>query len=288
MTARAISLLTVTLALAACGGTPDADPTSEDALAGGGRRLANASVDDVVDAGERMVREQVALLTHAHPSVTTLTKSNVSAFTQDGSTSYLALSELLSEVLKNQASVKPSTLAAQVDGLLRPIAESKASANGVVRCSASSSLGLLAYDACERAERENAFKRAKSATGVDWDTIQSAWSETISGSSLDNWMVLPIAFTSEPSVERVRSSAGIRVALTSSGTKAVDDFLSAGECAPADHRDAFAPIEAALRGSGVKKLYFFGGSPASNVSRNYLIAVDERNQVWGFQSGYSE
>ena len=75
-----------------------------------------------------------------------------------------------------------------------------------------------------------------------------------------------------------------------SGHEAIDDFMESEECVASANPHDFAPIATALHGSGIKKRFSFAGRSSGDFgwSRHYIVVIDEHNQVWGFQSGYSE
>lgn len=279
-----------------CSGAAPSDqaPASEsaDALGGAatGRRLADSNVDQVVAAAEALVRDHVAILTAAHPSIHRITRATRVEFTYvaQTQTSFMEVSELIDAVLETQSSVAPSTLVGRVDALLRPHVERSTNAAGVVKCSVDNALGLLSYAACERAEHENAFSRVASPTGIDFDEIRAAWKKTTErGHNFDSALILPVAFDREPTLQQIRKAAGIRVAFGEAGLDAIDDFAGASESAAAENPQEFAPIARALRGAGIKKRFSFNGG-GEGWSRHVLVVIDEHNQVWGFESGYSE
>ncbi len=288
----ALVALGAALLVTGCSGAADdvapatQDVSQDELRASAGKRLANASVDEVVDAGRAMLTEHLDAVRAAHPQMSRITSANRTAFTTVGSTSYMALGEIIDAILKTQSSVAPSSILGKLDDVARPAISEKAT-RGIVKCDSGGDVGLFVYDACKRAEEENAFSRAEKPAGIDFDAIRAAWRATTESSNLDNELVLPVAFPSEPNLAQLRKMADIRVPYAASAFDAIDAFATADESSAADNARAFAPIKAALRSAGIKKRYAFSGR-GDGYSRNFLIVVDEHNQAWGFMSGYSE
>ena len=77
-----------------------------------------------------------------------------------------------------------------------------------------------------------------------------------------------------------------RLSMLSFAWDAVDDFAAAGE--GPDGSAKFKPIAETLKHSiGIKKRWYLAGG-GDGWSRNVLIVMDEKNQLWGFMMGYSE
>jgi hypothetical protein len=72
------------------------------------------------------------------------------------------------------------------------------------------------------------------------------------------------------------------------GYDAIDDFWQSQE-GPEGH-PAFEPIADMLGSAGITKRYylFAGGYDYGPWTRNYLVVIDEHDQMYGFMMGYSE
>ena len=77
-----------------------------------------------------------------------------------------------------------------------------------------------------------------------------------------------------------------QLAVKDTDASTLDDFAAADEGPNGSVK--FKPIQTSLKHSyGIKKRWYLTGG-GEDWSRNVLIVMDEKNQLWGFMMGYSE
>jgi len=151
-------------------------------------------------------------------------------------------------------------------------------------------LRLLFFDDLMRVRDANARSREKQPTGVDLSAIRSQWRKVRTDVSLDRAYLNPVTFGAgalegSQLFKSLRAAFPLRsLSLVSSGHEAVDDFATAHEGPDGD--PDFAPIATALKKPSIKKRFYFART--GEWSSNVLIVIDQYNQVWGMQMGYSE
>jgi hypothetical protein len=138
----------------------------------------------------------------------------------------------------------------------------------------------------------NAIAREQDPTGIDLQGIRTDWAELASESSLDSAYLNPVVFGAEV-LESDEIFAALRahfpiqyLSVSSTGRAAVDAFWNAGDGPEGD--EAFADIATKFKLSSIRKRFYFSGSMGSSWTSNVLIVVDEHNQAYGLQMGYSE
>lgn len=152
---------------------------------------------------------------------------------------------------------------------------------------------LTFYDAVITTQTANAMAREQDPAGMQLRAIRAAWDEVTENSNFDNAYLNPVQLTqaqvtgsSATLFRTLRKHFPLRAAaLVESGTSAPRTFHLASE-GPANS-PTFAPIETALAKTSIKKRFYFAGGGRS-WSTNVLIVIDQHNQAWGFQMGYTE
>jgi hypothetical protein len=255
-------------------------------------RLATATVDDVLKMHDASVAKAIAECTKAHPEVTSISAQTTYEFTKTDPYNppfdYLSFGIDLGDMLRgSQASIPVSELGKALHDWAAALIAPTTGTDGVIdqaKFYGLQSYGGL-YQAYEKSTEENALTRAKAPTGIDIRALREQWNEVRSGTTLDSRFLLPVAVTGEPSLADVRKAYAGRVDFISWGNDAVRDFAAAGEGPNGD--PAFKPIADALLGRGVTKRWYFAGANSA-WSTNILVVLDDKNQLWGFQMGYSK
>lgn len=188
-----------------------------------------------------------------------------------------------------QTSATPAAINVQFAGWALPQLKA-ASVNGFV---SARKADIVFYLAVYNTQNANAQAREKNPTGVNLKQVRNQWDGLTRNSNLDNAYLNPVQLTK---AEVAGSSTVLfralrqqfpltRAAYIDAGREAVHGFHSASE-GPAN-APAFASIATALNKASIKKQFYFAGG-GRGWSTNVLIVIDEHNQAWGFQMGYSE
>jgi hypothetical protein len=146
------------------------------------------------------------------------------------------------------------------------------------------------YAHINQANIKNALARANNPSGTTYKKIMDAWDEVLSNTNLDNDFLLPVivdpkVLNSSAIFSYIRAYFSIRGKYVSAGRKAVADFAQSREGPDSEtFNKVLAPL---LNTPAFKKWFFFQGA-GENWSRNYLLVVDNQNQMFGLEIGYSE
>jgi hypothetical protein len=290
MLKRALLLSLSLLAFAAggCAAPAEEETASEESELRGTKftRLDQATPDEVADTFKATFDKQLGECLAAHPSITTITKNNISTLTGIGNLHYIDLGEALRYMLddKGQASARVSTLKnyARAWALARLAPHVK---NGKVAFEGVDPLAI--YEAVRSTEEALSIANADKPRGIDLAALRAQWREVEGENNLDSDFLRPVKVDREPSLTEIKRHFGYgRLSMQSFGWDAVDDFANAGEGPEGSAK--FKPIQNALKHSiGIKKRWYLTGG-GSEWSRNVLIVMDEKNQLWGFMMGYSE
>jgi hypothetical protein len=252
-------------------------------------RLDTATANDVADAFESRFNSELDTVLAAHPTILTVTKTNVSTLTAVGTTFYMDLGDSIRGILDHlgQASAKPTTLRSKARGWALAKLASHVQADGTVKFQGIDPIAL--YEATKAAEEKNALARAAKPRGVVFATVRSQWQAVQSDrDNLDSSFLNPVKVSKEPTLTEIKKHFGLssRLSLQSWGYEAVDAMASAGE--GPDNRPSFRPLaQTSKYAIGIKKRFFFSGG-GDGWSSHVLILMDEHFQLWGFSMGYSE
>jgi hypothetical protein len=149
----------------------------------------------------------------------------------------------------------------------------------------------LFHDDIVRVQDANAIAREQDPTDVDLTEIRAAWDqvrineqETLDGSYL-NPIVFPKTVLDGSDLDIFK---GLRSAfplegleLIATSRRAINGFWQNND-GPDDDPD-FEPIAITLEKTSIVKRFYFRGD-----RNNMLLVVDDQNQAWGLQMGYSE
>jgi hypothetical protein len=152
---------------------------------------------------------------------------------------------------------------------------------------------LTFYDAVIATQTANAVAREKDPAGVNLDEIRATWNDITRSSNLDSAYLNPVQLTpaqvngsSTTLFRALRKQFPLKTAvLLETGNNATTAFHGVSEGLNDD--PDFAPIQTALAKRSITKRFFFAGG-GDEWSTHVLIVIDQHNQAWGFQMGYSE
>lgn len=288
MLTRALLLSLSLLAFTGCAAPAEEETASEESELRGTKftRLDRATADQVADTFVATFDEQLDACLAAHPTIRTVTKNNISTLTSIGNLHYLDLGDALEKMLddKGQQSARVTTL----QRYARPWALAKLAPHvkdGKVAFEGIDPLAI--YEAVRDTEEALSIANAEKPRGIDIAALRKQWREVEGENNLDSDFLRPVKVDREPSLTEIKKHFGYgRLSMASYGWDAVDDFANAGEGPEGSAK--FTPIKNALKyGIGIKKRWYLVGG-GSEWSRNVLVVMDEKNQLWGFMMGYSE
>jgi hypothetical protein len=140
-----------------------------------------------------------------------------------------------------------------------------------------------------KTREEKALGLAAAPGGRSLREVRELWREVQrQRGNLDSAWLNPVKLSSDrPSLGDIRYAMQLprEAEYVSWGAEAVDDFYVAYE--GVDEDPEFLPIADLVRGPSIKKRWYFAGG-GGEWSTNVLIVLDEHNQLWGMQMGYSE
>jgi hypothetical protein len=288
MLKRALLLSLSLLAFTGCAAPAEEETASDESELRGTKftRLDRATADQVADTFKATFDRQLAECLAAHPSITTITKNNISTLTSIGNVHYIDLGDALEKMLedKGQQSARVTTLKSYartwaLAKLAPHVKDGKVAFEGVDP--------LAIYEAVRDTEEALSIANAEKPRGIDLAALRAQWREVEGENNLDSDFLRPVKVDREPSLTEIKKHFGYgRLSMQSFGWDAVDEFAGSHE-GPAGSAK-FKPIQNALKHSiGIKKRWYFTGG-GEEWSRNVLVVMDEKNQLWGFMMGYPE
>jgi len=287
----------LSLSALACGGEeggaaidPQAPDTQEAEVGARAKftRLDRATKDEVADTFEATIAKQIGEVLAANPSIRTFNRRNVLGLRVDNRY-YLELGELIETLLDelDQQSIAPSTVERKARAWALAKLEAHVGADGFVKASVADAGSMALSSAWSLTEETNAIEAAKAPRGVDIALLRQQWTEVeIARGDLDSRYLRPVTVDREPTVAAMAKHYGLRASLEAWGWDAIDQMASAGE--GPNGLPQFRPIAETLKHAvGIKKRFFLTGG-GEGWSTHVLLVLDEKNQLWGFQMGYSE
>lgn len=243
---------------------------------------------DVAAAYAADVKASLSACVAAHPEITRIDRANLSAFHAVGHTFHFDLSGAIESLLDDSGA--PSITPAEVAERVQPWAERflapYADANGLY---APPTEGLTGFYYAEIDAREaKAHASAAAPGGQTFTALRALWREVqVAKSTLDSSWLRPVKVSGEPSLGEIRRTMRIPsdASFESWGEAAVDEFADAHE--GPDGTPAFAPLATFLKSHAIQKRWLFQAYDHSG-STNVLVVLDEHDQLWGMQMGYSE
>lgn len=267
-----------------------ADATGSEALADTEAtvftRLGVCTPAEAADAADELLNRYLDECIENSPDIDLITADNLYEFTTHGYMSYMDLHEAIEGIMESLgvAEIAPEDLRPHFRSWVLPLIETDEEGHAVWRTAP-----LVVYSAIEIAEKRNAFAAAADPEGVDIEQLSTQWDEVTRGSMLDHDFILPVQLSKDPTFAEIRKYVHGRWVMDWSwGYGAIDDFWQSQE-GPEGH-PAFEPIAEMLKSRGIKKRYYMfdAGDGYGPWSRNYLVVVDEHQQMYGFMMGYSE
>lgn len=278
----------------AIGGCGDQSPAAEDVAASESflvtqTRLDRVTPQEIASLYASWLVPDVARCVAGHPEMTAIDKSHVEGFYRVGVSSYWNVRDFVSALLDENGN-QPIAVG-DLAGMIEPWAIAQLSrsvdADGFYERPVNG--GLRFYSAEYAAREEKALVLAKSPGGTSLREVREMWREVErEQGNLDSAWLSPVQLSSDlPSIGDVRRAMRIpfEVRYVSWGTTAIAEFHESGE--GPDESALFDPIADLLRGSSIKKRWFFEGG-GDEWSAHYLVVLDEHLQLWGFMMGYSE
>jgi hypothetical protein len=225
----------------------------------------------------------------AHPAITEINAATIAGFYQIGVTSHYGVREVLEGMLAEPGitAVPVSRLLAEIEPWATRTLSRHQDAEGYYSPPSS---GVLSFYYAEQATREEkAFSLAAKPGGKDLREIRAQWKKVqgVHG-NLDSFWLNPVKVSGDdPGLGEIRQAMKFPrgIEYMSWGNQAVDDFYTAHE-GPAEAAE-FDPISTFVKSSAIKKRWYFYGV-GDAWSHNYLVVLDEHNQLWGMSMGYSE
>jgi len=218
----------------------------------------------------------------------TVDRANLNAFYRPGSDSFWDVKELVELMFVEQGvdSLPVAGLRASVVPVVTTFLGKAVDADGFYVPTHDGS--LLFYLADLRAREQKAIAQSKAPGGRSLGDVREMWKKVeATGGTLDSAWLNPVKVSGEPSITEVKKTMRVPFAasMTAWGFEAVDGFHGAGE--GPDGTPVFEPLGTFLRSNAIKKRWLFQGG-GDKWSTNVLVVLDEHDQLWGMQMGYSE
>ena len=224
-------------------------------------------------------------------SISAVVAATFTRLSNDGCNNSYEVAEVSEGVLATlgRSTAKVGDVKAAVNGWALP--QLKASTvNGFVSIGKAS---LTFFDAIIATQTTNAVAREQDPAGVKLDDIRATWNDITHNSNLDHTYLNPVQLTSAQVngssttlFRALRKQFPLNTAvLLETGNNATTAFHGVSEGLNDD--PDFAPIQTALAKRSITKRFFFAGG-GDEWSTHVLIVIDQHNQAWGFQMGYSE
>lgn len=275
---------------AACSSDAPEDDTAltDSALISGEVHLDRVTPAEVAATFAADLREPLSACIRGNPGIVNVDASNLAAFYRPGIELFwdvkVALDGMLSE--PGVTSVPVATLDVEVGAWATRAMSAHADAEGFYAPRADAP---LAFYAAETKTREaKSLSVAAAPGGKPMSEIRDMWREVqLVRRGLDSSWLTPVKITGSPSVGDLRRVMRLPYAgrYAGWGHGAVDQFGAAREGPAAI--PAFEALAALLHSSAIKKRWYFQGESA-HWSSNVLIVLDQHDQLWGLQMGYSE
>lgn len=221
-------------------------------------------------------------------NIVNVDRSNLDAFYRPGVQWYWGVREAVDGMLSEPGvtSIPVATLADAVGPWAMSKMSAHVDADGFY--TRPSDAALTFYSAEMKTREEKALALAKAPGGRSLKEIRELWSEVeaVQG-SLDSAWLNPVKVSGDPSLGDVRKAMKLRYAARYAawGMDAIDEFHAASE--GPDEAPEFEPIKEFLKSSAIRKRWLFQGG-GDEWSTNVLVVLDEHNQLWGMEMGYSE
>ncbi|HVH42633.1 MAG TPA: hypothetical protein VM925_09820 [Labilithrix sp.] len=279
-----LALIASAPAAVGCAATPNEDAASSESDLVAHTRLDRVTPDEVAAAYMAKLRPDLERCVAGNPAIANVDKGNLKAFYRPGATAYYDVSRALDAMLAEPSvtSIPVAGIADAVEAWAKRTLSTSVDAEGFyVRQKG----GWLTFVDAEVETREaKALKLAARPGGKDLSEIRAQWAEVqkVNGSSDTEWYN-PVKVNGEPTLGAVKKLMGVRYGASQSawGTKAVDEFHALRE------DPEFEPLAEFMKSSAIKKRWMFSDG-GDEWNHQWLIVLDEHNQLWGVSIGYSE
>lgn len=277
------------VALAGCGGGGAAPAVeSEEASLVQQIRLDRVKPPEIAATYAARLRPDLEACVARHPEITHVDAQNLKVFYRVGVVWHWDVKYAVQGMLAEGggAPIPTAELSARLEPYATAVLSRHVDADGFFVWPREGLLDF--YEAVTATQEEKALSLAKDPGGKSLREIRAMWREVQEDrGNLDSAWLNPVKVGGPPTLGDVRKAMGIGrgVGYQSWGHDAVEDFHQAPE--GPEEASAFDPIAAALRGPGIKKRWYFAGG-GDEWSRNYLVVLDEHDQLWGFMMGYTE
>ena len=150
------------------------------------------------------------------------------------------------------------------------------------------------YDALVATMEQNANAREKNPQAFKIQDLRNQWGKISKQTKLDTSFLPPVLITEdlendEKVVNQILSAFSYQsLKLQSKNSDAVNEFWFSSNGLQGS--PLFAPVAALISNKNIRKAYFFAGGQTEPYvwSKSSLIIIDEFNQAYGFEIGYSE
>lgn len=286
--AAAVLLLSAS-ALAGCTATaPNDEPAASEAALTTITKLDRVTPAEVAATYTQQTKAGLEACIAGHPEITKVDAANLDAFYRVGSEYHWDVREAIEGILAEQGGVAIATsaLGASIEPWAKRELSKHTDSDGFY---APPREGQLAFYYAELHTREaKAHALAAAPGGKSFAELRAIWREVQSArGNLDSAWLRPVKVSGEPTLGEIEKAMRIPfdASFESWGNTAVDEFEEADE-GPNGARE-FAPLAVFLKSSAIKKRWLFQAYD-SNYSTNVLVVLDEHNQLWGMQMGYSK
>lgn len=277
------------LALAGCATPNDAETAaSSEAALTSITPLDRVTPAEIAATYASDVKVGLAACIAGHPAVAIVDRANLEVFYRVGSEYHWDVRQTIEGILDDAAvdSIATSELAAKIEPWATRTLSKHVDSDGFY---VPPSGGQLAFYYAELHTREaKAHALARAPGGKRFDAIRALWADVQSASgTLDSSWLRPLKVSTEPSLGEIRKAMRVPddVDLESWGDAAIDDFHATSE--GPNGAPEFEPLATFLKSSAIQKRWLFQASDSSG-STSILVVLDEHNQLWGMQMGYSE
>ncbi|MFO0737230.1 MAG: hypothetical protein U0270_15175 [Labilithrix sp.] len=257
-------------------------------MSGGFTRLDRVTPAEVAATYAAGLRDDIARCIQGNPAISAVDAGNLGAFYRPGVQSFWGVKYAVEGMLAvpGVTSIPVASLGDAVGPWAERVMSAHVDADGFY---VPTDETFTFYEAEQVTREQKAISLAARPGGKSLADIRAMWAEVqrVQGNLDSAWLNPVKASSADPSLGEVKKAMGIRdeADMAAWGNDAVAQFHQASE--GPDEAVEFDAIEAFLRTSAIKKRWYFvdGGNEWSS---NTLVVLDEHNQLWGMQMGYSE
>ena len=251
-------------------------------------RLDRVTPGEVAAVYAAALQPDIARCIAGNPNIVAVDRSNLDAFYRPGVQSYWGVRSALEGMLSEPGvtSIPAATVATEIEPWAKRVMS--AHVDGAGYYAPPRDTGLTFYTAETTAREAKALSLAAAPGGKTLKDVRAEWAEVQHvQNNLDSAWLNPVKVSGNPGLGDIRKAMNIpyQARYTEWGHDAVDAFHEAGE--GPDEVAEFDPLATFLKSSAIKKRWLFQGG-GDEWSTNVLVVLDEHDQLWGMQMGYSE